>query len=161
MDNLTFRTGRAADVANAQHVNLAAFAPIHESFAEILGTKINALVYPDWQASQRHDLDEAIAKPNCSWIVAELEHRIVGFVVVEADRETEVGELQLIAVHPELQGRGIGALLNEYALDLLRGEGMRLVTLGTGGDPSHAAARRSYERAGYTGLPLVRYYRTL
>ena len=90
-------------MANAQLVNLAAFAPTHESFAQILGTEINALVYPDWQASQRHDLDEVIAKPNCSWIVAELDHRIVGFVVVETDRETEVGELQMIAVHPELQ----------------------------------------------------------
>jgi hypothetical protein len=38
---------------------------------------------------------------------------------------------------------------------------MRLARVETGGDPSHAPARRSYENAGYTGLPLVRYFKDL
>ena len=38
---------------------------------------------------------------------------------------------------------------------------MTLAVVGTGGDPGHAPARRSYEKAGYTGLPLMRYYRPL
>ena len=33
--------------------------------------------------------------------------------------------------------------------------------VGTGGDASHAQARKSYEKAGYTALPLVRYYKAL
>ena len=33
--------------------------------------------------------------------------------------------------------------------------------VGTGGDPGHAPARRSYEKSGYTPLPLVRYYKDL
>jgi len=39
--------------------------------------------------------------------------------------------------------------------------GMDLVEVGTGEDPGHAPARRSYEKAGYTPLPLVRYYKAL
>jgi hypothetical protein len=35
------------------------------------------------------------------------------------------------------------------------------VAIGTGGDPGHAPARRTYEAAGFTPLPLVRYYRLL
>ena len=38
---------------------------------------------------------------------------------------------------------------------------MKLAVVGTGGDEGHAPARRSYEKAGYTGLPLVRYYQEL
>jgi len=36
---------------------------------------------------------------------------------------------------------------------------MNLAVAGTGGDPG--PARRAYEKAGFTALPLVRYYQTL
>jgi hypothetical protein len=39
--------------------------------------------------------------------------------------------------------------------------GETLVQLGTGGDPGHAPARHTYEKAGFTPLPLVRYYKEL
>jgi arginine utilization protein RocB len=39
--------------------------------------------------------------------------------------------------------------------------GIPLAEIGTGGDPGHAAARRVYEKAGFTALPLVRYYKAL
>ena len=45
--------------------------------------------------------------------------------------------------------------------DHAKESGMKLAEVGTGGDPSHAPARRSYEKAGYTALPLVRYYKDL
>jgi len=38
---------------------------------------------------------------------------------------------------------------------------MKLAVVSTGGDESHVPARRSYEKAGYTALPLVKYYRDL
>jgi hypothetical protein len=43
----------------------------------------------------------------------------------------------------------------------MREGGMKVVEVGTGGDEGHAAARRTYEKAGFTGLPLVRYYQKL
>ncbi|PVC90671.1 GNAT family acetyltransferase [Streptomyces sp. CS090A] len=39
--------------------------------------------------------------------------------------------------------------------------GVTLASIWTGGDPGHAPARRTYEKAGYTALPLVRYYKAL
>lgn len=47
------------------------------------------------------------------------------------------------------------------ALQKLKEGGMKLAMVGTGGDEGHAFARRSYEKAGDTGLPLVRYYKEL
>jgi hypothetical protein len=31
----------------------------------------------------------------------------------------------------------------------------------TGGDPGHAPARRTYERSGFTLLPIARYFKNL
>jgi hypothetical protein len=39
--------------------------------------------------------------------------------------------------------------------------GRTVALVSTGGDPGHAPARRTYERAGFTGLPIVNYFRTL
>ena len=45
---------------------------------------------------------------------------------------------------------------------LLRAHGMRVVKVTTGGDKSHAPARRAYEKAGFrTDLPTVTYFREL
>lgn len=67
----------------------------------------------------------------------------------------------MLAVHPEYQNHGIGTELNLFALQKMKEGGMKIAELGTGGDESHAPARKSYEKAGYTGLPLVRYYKDL
>jgi ribosomal protein S18 acetylase RimI-like enzyme len=64
-------------------------------------------------------------------------------------------------VHPDYQNRGIGTSLNTFALARMKASGMVLADLHTGGDPGHAPARKAYEKAGYTALPLVHYYKDL
>jgi hypothetical protein len=48
-----------------------------------------------------------------------------------------------------------------FAFDRMRDAGTRVVAVGTGGGPGHAAARGAYESVGFTALPLVRYYKAL
>jgi ribosomal protein S18 acetylase RimI-like enzyme len=93
--------------------------------------------------------------------VAELDGIVVGFLAYELHPKDKTGEVELLAVHPEYQNRGIGTELNVFALEKMKESGVKLAVVGTGGDPGHAPARRSYEKAGYTGLPLVRYYKDL
>jgi RimJ/RimL family protein N-acetyltransferase len=38
---------------------------------------------------------------------------------------------------------------------------MTVAMVKTGGDPGHAPARRVYEKAGYTFLPIARYFKNL
>ena len=38
---------------------------------------------------------------------------------------------------------------------------MRVAMIGTGGDPGHAPARRVYEKADYTLIPMARYFKAL
>jgi ribosomal protein S18 acetylase RimI-like enzyme len=66
-----------------------------------------------------------------------------------------------VAVDPEHQNRGIGTELNVAALREMKAAGMKLAEVETGGDEGHAPARRSYEKAGYTASPLVRYFKDL
>src|SRR5918994_924829 len=62
---------------------------------------------------------------------------------------------------PDYQGGGIGTALTEFALDRLEDAGMKVAMVETGGDPGHAAARRTYEKAGYVLLPIARYFKSL
>ncbi|MFB3103854.1 MAG: hypothetical protein ACE1ZA_02905, partial [Pseudomonadales bacterium] len=57
---------------------------------------------------------------------------------------------------------GIGTWMYEYAVEQLREVGMRVAEVGTGGDPSHAPARRAYAKAGFgPGIPNVYLYQEL
>ena len=50
----------------------------------------------------------------------------------------------------------------EYAVEQLRTAGMRVAEVGTGGDPSHAPARKAYAKAGFgPGIPSVYLYQEL
>jgi ribosomal protein S18 acetylase RimI-like enzyme len=72
-----------------------------------------------------------------------------------------MGEISMLAVDPDYQGIGIGTALTEFALDRLKDAGMTVAMVETGGDPGHTAARRTYEKAGYTYLPIARYFKNL
>ena len=77
------------------------------------------------------------------------------------DQRRSMGEISMLAVDPDHQGGGIGTALTEFALDRLRDAGMMVAMVETGGDPGHAAARRTYEKAGYVLSPVARYFKNL
>jgi N-acetylglutamate synthase-like GNAT family acetyltransferase len=86
--------------------------------------------------------------------VAEDDGRVVGFVAAGVvDEARLIGEIAIVAVDPAAQGQGIGSSLTEHATGWLREQGLRVAVLGTGGDASHAPARRVYERLGFRLFP--------
>ena len=94
--------------------------------------------------------------------VAEVDGRVVGFATYHAHASSRVGVIGNNAVRPDCQGQGIGSRMYEYVFDRLRELGMRCVSVETGGDDSHARARRAYARAGFKAwFPSIRYYRQL
>jgi len=156
------RPVRDDDIEDVVRLSLLAWAPVFESFHQILGHNIYTLIWPDWRTSQREAI-EGVCRDGEKTIVwvAEQDGKAVGFVAYQLDVKDAVGEVQLLAVHPEYRNLGIGTELNTFALNKMKDSGMRMAKVETGGDPSHAPARRSYEKAGYTGLPLVRYFKDL
>jgi len=143
-------------------LSLSAWEPIFCSFEQILDSQIYQILYPDWRKSQEDGVGTVCRnKGKYKTLVAERDGQVVGFVAYELNLENKRGEVVLLAVDPDYQNDGIGTELNLRALEAMKAAGMELAVVETGGDESHAPARRSYEKAGYTGLPLVRYFKKL
>lgn len=160
---LDFRPAQDSDLPFLDAIRQAAFAPVFASFREILGDELYELVQGKADEGQAELLRNLMATDSVWEVyVAELDAEPVGFVAVRVDAATQVGEIGLNAVHPSHAGRGIGTAMYEFALDLMRKKGARAVTVATGGDPSHAPARRAYEKVGFDrSIPSVWYCRLL
>ena len=160
--DLQIRPFSEDDMEDVIQLSLLAWAPVFSSFKQVLGSRIYSALYPDWQGQQR-EVVERVCKDGGEFTVyvAQLGETVAGFIAYAVTSEDQIGEVELLAVHPAYQNRGIGTELNNVALEKMKESGVRLAVVGTGGDPGHAPARRSYEKAGYTALPLVRYYKAL
>ncbi len=143
-------------------LSLRAWAPVFASLEQALGSEIFRRLHPDWPEDQRRAVEDVcVAKKERVW-VAEVGASAVGFVAVAVyDPERSMVEISMLAVDPDYQGGGIGTALTEFALDRLKDSGMTVAMVETGGDPGHAAARRTYEKAGYILLPIARYFKSL
>ncbi|HEX5850458.1 MAG TPA: GNAT family N-acetyltransferase [Rubrobacter sp.] len=150
------------DTAALTELSLRAWAPVFESLEQTLGPAIFRRQHPDWREDQRQAVERLCASEETRIWVAEVDGEIVGFVGTGVfDPELAMGEISILAVDPDHQGSGIGTALTEFALDRLAEAGMRVAMVETGGDPGHAPARRTYEGAGFTLLPVARYFKNL
>src|SRR4028118_1585792 len=148
------------DAEAVVNLSLRAWAPVFASLEQALGSEIFRRQHPDWREDQRRAVEEVCAAGKGQVWVAEVDARAVGFVTVELDHpERSMGEISMLAVDPDHQGGGIGTALTEFALDRLKDAGMTVAMVETGGDLGHAAARRTYEKAGYVQLPTARHFK--
>lgn len=160
--NLQIRPFVPNDINDIVELSLLAWEPVFISWERILGSDLYPIaIYPNWRIGQKEVVEKVCHDEKINTWVAEVDWKVVGFVAYELNDTKKVGEVQMLAVHPEYQNHGIGTELNTFALQKLKEGGMKLAVVGTGGDEGHAPARRSYEKAGYTGLPLMRYYKAL
>ena len=92
-------------------------------------------------------------------IVAELDGAIVGSVLLFPSQVDAYGgsaaagwpQLRLLAVHPQIRGRGIGKLLMETCITRARNNGAAVLGLHTG--DSMIVALPMYERRGFVRVP--------
>lgn len=153
----------SGDFQKLDEIRKAAFAPVFSSFREIVGDKIAPFAFVNAEHEQAAHL-EKICAPDASQqvYVVERQGEPVAFFSISLDHKSKVGELGLNAVHPDCQGAGIAAWMYSQALDRMKQAGMAVATVGTGGDDSHAPARRAYQKAGFNiGLPSIFLYKAL
>jgi ribosomal protein S18 acetylase RimI-like enzyme len=146
-----------SDLDTLQAIRTAAFAPVFASFRAILGAEIARVAVPDAEAEQVALLAEVCA-PGAPHqvLVATMAGVVVGFVSFRTDPIRRSGEIGLNAVDPAYARRGIGTALYAAALGRMKEAGMAVATVATGGEASHAAARRPYAKAGFgPGIPCV------
>ena len=160
---LEIRSVRGSDEPLLQAIRKAAFTPVFASFRSILGDEIYDLAQAREDKAQEGFLSSML-RAESEWEVytVELENKVVGFVSVLLNRQTKVGEIGLNAVHPSYAGKGIGTEMYNFSIARMKEVGMKVATVGTGGAPSHAAARRAYRKAGFTvEIPSIWMCRTL
>ena len=158
----TIRTFTPDDSDAVIRLSLLAWEPVFTAWQRILGPELYPIaISEDWRVSQSEGVERICHDEEVLTWVAEVGGDIAGFVSYKLDDDSKTGEVELLAVSPEHQNRGVGTALNDFALSKMKEAGMRLAVAGTGGDEGHAPARRSYEKAGYTALPLARYYKRL
>jgi len=111
-------------------------------------------------ASKKLPLDVCAAEDTNVWVAIDA-GSTVGFVAVKLHLEDSMGEIYMVAVDPDFQGRGIGSALIEFALAWMKDAGMSVAMVETGGDPGHARSRHTYEKAGFELFPVARYFKKL
>ena len=151
------RRADASDAPRLDDIRRAAFAPVFKSFRAILGDDISHVTQAGDDQKQAAYLASLLA-PDSDWevYVAEQMGVVVAFVSLQLDRDMTIGEIGLNAVHPDRAGGGIGTAMYNVAIERMREAGMRVATVSTGGDPSHAPARRAYQKAGFiVGVPSI------
>lgn len=143
-------------------LSLRAWAPVFDSIRDTLSAEAFAESYPDgWEASQARAVEEVCLSSKMRvWTVSEGEG-LAAFVAVRLDHETKTGEIYMIAVDPVHQKKGIASALTEFAVKRMRESGMVTAIIETGADPGHEPARRTYEKAGFTAWPSVKFFKTL
>lgn len=151
-------------------LSLRAWEPVFTSLKQVLNPNIYQVFYPEhWQVSQQQAVEAVCADENTNvWVAivtdpseSQEAAKIVGFTAVKLHQEDHMGEIYMIAVDPNFQGRGIGSALIEFALKQMQAAGMLVAMVETAGDPGHAPARHTYEKSGFELFPVARYFKAL
>jgi ribosomal-protein-alanine N-acetyltransferase len=104
----------------------------------------------------RRELEFYIRQPRAFTLVAEIEGKMIAFLVADRDRRGR-GHIITIDVLPSARRTGLGARLMTLAEERLHSAGCRLVYLETAVD--NATALAFYKRLGYSVVSTIpRYY---
>lgn len=158
---MNIRPYHSDDTDALVRISLRAWEPVFASLREAMPGDIYRVFFPDWRESQRKAVEAACVDATQQVWVADSNGNVVGFVTVRLHTESDMGEIYMVAVDPDQQGRGIGKALTAFSLDRMREAGMKVAMVETGGDPGHGPARRTYESAGFSLFPVARYFKKL
>ena len=156
------REFREDDLGAIVEFSLRAWEPVFASVRQVLGDDIFLRLHPDWKEGQADAVRSACMNDERDVFVAVTAGRPVGFVAVALNAfHAGMGVIDIIGVDPDYQRRGISSRLTAFATEHMRSRGMNIVVVETGGDSGHEPARAAYEAAGFTLLPIARYFRLL
>jgi GNAT superfamily N-acetyltransferase len=160
---VVIRPFQDSDLDAIVELSLRAWEPVFESLRAVLGDAIfSRLHQPEWRTVQTEAVRSTCTSAERDVFVALADGKPVGFATVALNAFHErMGVVDMIAVDPAYQRRGIATELMDRSADHMRERGMDIAVVETGGDPGHAPARAMYEASGYTTLPVVRYLKLL
>ena len=142
-------------------LSLRAWEPVFISVKQNFDPELYAYYYPDWRAHQKKDVEKACRDEEITVFTALADDTIAGFVAYKLDASEKTGEIHMIAVDPDFQRQGISSRLIDFATQKMLEAQMEICMIGTGADPGHGPARRSYEKSGFKPWHNVIYFKKL
>lgn len=159
---ITLRVQQETDIPALVALAQRSWKDVEASVDEALGSPLDRLATPSWEAHHEAVVRSACRSPGSSVVVAEDDDEVVGFVGYRVHAASfgmsDYGEVEVIAVDPTWRGRGVGHALLDHAVRELRDAGVPVIMLETGGDEGHTPARELYESAGFQRLPTAQYW---
>lgn len=153
---------QAAHTQAVIDLSLRAWAPVFDKLKPAVPSYVYRAFYPEgWATRQEADIRALLRTEAANVWIADDRGLVVGWVGLRIHSEDAMGEIHIIAVDPDHQGRGVGGRLIEHGLSLMRGAGLQIAMVETGDDPGHESSRATYERAGFERWPVARYFRRL
>jgi len=127
MHTLEIRPFEEADLEAVVELSLRAWEPVYASLREVIGERLFLRLKPDWRASQA---EASCMSDERDAFVAVADGRPVGFVTVALNAFNDGrGVIEIIAVDPAYQRRGIASRLSEHAFEHMRGAGMDIAAV--------------------------------
>jgi ribosomal protein S18 acetylase RimI-like enzyme len=159
---MKIRDSHPSDLPGLIDLTIETFRPLFEEHLPAqLTPKVFTHDHGDWEGAYRKEVPTFSDPDNDRFItVAEERGQLLGYVGWNIT-DGSSGRLEMVAVRPVAQRRGVGTSLCRDVVERLRFRGVAVVHIGTGGDAFHAPARRLYESLGFTGYPVMDYSRAL
>jgi [ribosomal protein S18]-alanine N-acetyltransferase len=104
----------------------------------------------------RRNFRHAVQSPTIDLLVAEGEHGVIGYVMVQRRKGSATGQLSSIAVKRGDAGKGLGKRLLRAAEDEAREKGCARLRLEV--RPKNTAAQKLYEKRGYRRFATIEDY---
>lgn len=110
------RLANSEDLSVLEEIRQKAFVPVFNSFRKILGDEIYTIAQEP-EDNRHSELLSSMFFANSPWKIyaVELSGKIVGFISIQLNTETRVGEIGLNAVILEHSGKGIGTKMYKFA----------------------------------------------
>jgi ribosomal protein S18 acetylase RimI-like enzyme len=143
-------------------LSLAAWQPVFMKMQPAVPNYVFQAFYPNgWQARQLSDIPDFLDHNADLVLVAVKNEELVGWIGGKIHKEDSMGEIYILAVHPDAQRQGIAKQLMDHLIEIMRDKGLEILMVETGDDPGHIASRATYEKAGFERWPVARYFRKL
>jgi len=163
MLNVIIRQVAEADICVVEDISVAGFAVHYDYYRNIMGDKIFETVHKDWREKKKKAVrDACLSGTGYKAYIAEVDDKPAGFITFITNPVSKIGVISNNSVSPDYQGQGIGKKLYEFALNIMKKEGMVCARVDTGLGPTFEPARRAYEKSGFDRqLQTVSYYMEL
>ena len=143
-------------------LSVVAWTPVFAQTRDQVPSFVYDAFYPQgWGQRQVADVKVLLETDAINVWLMERKGKVIGFIGFQLHPEDKMGAIDIIAVAPEFQRRGVAKQLMEFAETQIREAGMVMVMVETVDDGGHAPARATYEALGYERWPVARYFKQL